>query len=179
MYKKDKNLKSNNKHLIKMPYKDAVKEREYRREQARNRRAALKKIGPPIDSAEEKPEVPARNKTIQAPPVTAPVNKPSWAFSIEEEDAARDLIHKSLRIIEEKGFVLWKCRNLNNDLVVIIKDNKTLNYPRGYPVYTLKELKEISGMGDSTIKLIHRIKVVALQDTLPGFAEIIPRSERN
>lgn len=100
------------------------------------------------------------------------------AFSIEDEIAARVLVNRSMEIIDRKGFVLWKCKNLNNDLIVIIKDKKTAGYPLGYPVYTLGELEELNDKPMATQRLIHAIKLAGVQDNLPGFAEIIPKNER-
>ena len=93
-------------------------------------------------------------------------------------DSARAVVSKTLELIKERGWAMWKCAALNNDRVIIVKDNRVRDYPSGYPVYTLDELDEIAGMAPGTLKLVHQVKVIGFQDALPGiFPEILPRQK--
>ncbi len=136
-------------------------------------------LEPQIDMAKRKPEGRAPCETAQAPALASPARDTVSEYSQAEQEAARDLVDRSKEIIEQKGWVIWKCANLKNDLIVVIKDSSLKNYPSGYPVYTFKDLNEIAGLSDRAIRTIHQVKVAALQTGLPGLVEVMPRGNKN
>ena len=66
-----------------------------------------------------------------------------------------DIGEKSWEIIKAKGWVAWKCRELNGEVIIIVRStlvNVSLKYPR----YTVDELEVMCDRED--FKLIHEAK---------------------
>jgi len=182
-----------------MPYKDEEKRKELARERMRKRRQAAQGETPAPPPAEAKmlprkkvntpppappapiPPPPAQVTAVlekRAPDNAAPLTGPGLVadlsmFTAEQIEVGREVIRKTLDSIEKKGWVMWKCAKLNNDLIVIVGEKNVKGYPSGYPIYTLKEIEMTAGMSPGTIKLIHAAKVAGMQDALPGMFPII------
>lgn len=144
-----------------MPRKDPDEFKEYQREQMRKRRAAAKGITPrvasQIDKTEREPEGQASNETKQ--PASAKPKASSSSSSTPHQTAA-EVADRTAELLETRGWALWKCANLNNDIVVIVRDESVKDFPLGYPVYFDAELKAMadSNMSIERHKFIHEAK---------------------
>jgi hypothetical protein len=66
-------------------------------------------------------------------------------------------------ILDKQGWCLWKCGALDNDIIVVCRDEDSGGYPKGYPVYMEEEL-EILGRYDvnhDSLRLVHEAKKLA------------------
>lgn len=94
--------------------------------------------------------------------------KPSNATITPPEHTAEMTVEE----LDRRGWVLWQCRLLKDELIVVAIDETTKGYPSGYPVYTIEELRQILDMEDSTLRLVHEVKkqccatVAAVKDNL-------------
>ncbi|MFC1910632.1 hypothetical protein ACFLXC_05040 [Chloroflexota bacterium] len=84
-------------------------------------------------------------------------------------------------LLTTRGWCLWKCSVLNDDITVLVKDELVTGYPLGYAVYTKYELKLITDhdASNSTLRLIHEAKKVAgavlirIEDTKPTLQQCL------
>lgn len=60
--------------------------------------------------------------------------------------------------LEKRGWIIWECSKLNNDRVVIARDETVKGYPPGLVVFTDFELKKIADVPDATFRLIYEAK---------------------
>ena len=58
---------------------------------------------------------------------------------------------KSMQLLENRGYVVWQCSELNNEKIVIVR-SRLNKYPQ-YPSYTIPELRRLCE--SSSIKLAH------------------------
>ena len=76
----------------------------------------------------------------------------------EQAEAIR-VVEKTMAILKEKGWCIWTCFYLDNDKIIVAADGFQLPMLKPeYPVYTVKELSELSDKDLSTIKLVHAAK---------------------
>jgi len=73
---------------------------------------------------------------------------------------AQETARRTNELLAGRGWCLWKCAALDNDLIAVVRDEFVKGVPEGYPVYTEDELKEMfrDGVSATTIKLIHEAK---------------------
>jgi hypothetical protein len=73
---------------------------------------------------------------------------------------AEETARRTRDLLNSRGWCLWRCAALDNDVIAVVRDELVEGVPHGYPVYTEDELTEICGDGTSetTIKLIHEAK---------------------
>lgn len=129
---------------------------------------------PPVRKALNYPPAPVIPQAAEPLSLPQDTKNELSGFSEKEITDARALIDKTYEDIDRRGWTMWRCTKLNNDVIVIVKDSKVLTYPLGYPVYTISEIEQSAGMSPGTVKLIHAAKVAGVQDALPGlFPEII------
>jgi hypothetical protein len=69
---------------------------------------------------------------------------------IKEE--ADEVGKKSVKLLERRGWVVWKCHELNDDKITIV-ESRLNSHPTKYPVYTLGELKVLCE--SAGFKLVH------------------------
>jgi hypothetical protein len=62
---------------------------------------------------------------------------------------------KSWEIIKAKGWVAWKCRELNGEVIIIVRSN-LVQVSEKYPRYTIDELETMCDQDN--FKLIHEAK---------------------
>jgi hypothetical protein len=60
--------------------------------------------------------------------------------------------------LKEKGWCCWQCATLDNEIIVIVRDEEVSGYPAGHPVYTERELKDLALMNASGMRLIQEAK---------------------
>ena len=60
-----------------------------------------------------------------------------------DEDEAKRVSDKSMMLLEQNGYVIWKCKELNGDRITITISRVSAGTPRKYPVYTVKELRTL------------------------------------
>ena len=140
-----------------MPYQDPEKQREYQKEQMRRRREAQKAAEPGIASVPKSVEHPATDQLNDNLPAAAS-NSESPAVPLIKSDyqIAKETAERTKELLETRGWVLWKCSKLNNEVIVIIRDEWVTGYPPGLPFFTDAELREFnrSGISLMTYKLL-------------------------
>jgi hypothetical protein len=74
--------------------------------------------------------------------------------------SAYDAAQHTRELLDSVGWCFWKCRNLNNEIIVITRDETINSIPRGYPLYTEQEIAEIGSneIDEAGLRLIHQIK---------------------
>ena len=81
-----------------------------------------------------------------------------------EEEAqllqAREVASRTEDLLATRGWCLWECEALNQDIIVVARDELIDGYPQGYPVYTRGELELLSNVGESTRLLVHEVKKI-------------------
>lgn len=83
---------------------------------------------------------------------------------------AQELAAITRKELDTRGWCLWKCANLDGDVVAIIKDESVTDYPQGYPVYTEDDLRNLpKTISPWALRMIHEAKKQALVQVLPGF----------
>jgi hypothetical protein len=176
-----------------MPRKDPEAYREYQKQLMKERRARAKhsEAAIPSESVDSHPTVipdVATPSGLASPnslpvPATQEVKKPDyWPPSPEERTGkyptksgasnlveAQDVARKTQELFDRQGWALWKCDLLNDEIIVVLRDESVKNYPQGYPVYLSSELDTIINLSDKTIRMIHSTKKQALCQVLPGF----------
>jgi DNA repair ATPase RecN len=65
--------------------------------------------------------------------------------------------------LASRGWCLWRCRALGDEVIVVVRDENVKGMPQGYAVYTEEELEKLfsGGVSDSTLRLVHAAKKVA------------------
>lgn len=163
-----------------MPYKDKEEERQYRREQMRQRRAQAKGkqvegtptlttgvSPPPVQTTAKQPDARSQTKTKPAPatriPEPARTTQPD-EYGLGREPTEEELSQAAITAYETRkaldtiGWVAWECRYLDNDVIIIIRDESVKGYPRGYPVYTENEIKLHENLTAQEVRRLHLIK---------------------
>lgn len=172
-----------------MPFKNKDEEKVYRREQKKKQRAEKKKkaqankvdSGPPKaiiqDSQGEKPQSesplaekrdipradskkaspPGRSRRAINPPPSYPRQPRLFEAGITSPQAVAD---ESRRRLDTKGWVMWQCSKLAEDVsfIIVIRDKSVTGYPEGYPVFTESEMEKLDDMTIDEISMITRVK---------------------
>ena len=151
------------------PYKDPEKEREYRRNQMRRRREKASESIAVSDSevrVESPPSAPAAVPPKQPPKPPAPppvqasyfdqrnqkavVDDPELRAKIDQSQdyqKAKEVADWTKHYFLTRGWVLWKCTKLNNEIIVVVRDYKVTGYPKGYPVFSDDEIRQLNQDG--------------------------------
>lgn len=66
-------------------------------------------------------------------------------------------------LLSTRGWCLWKCSTLNNEIIVLLRDELVTEYPEEYPAYTDFELRELcnGGITEETLRIVHKAKKLA------------------
>lgn len=66
-------------------------------------------------------------------------------------------------LLATRGWCLWKCSTLGDEVIAVIREDLIEGVPQGYPVYTELELEELcqDNVNDATLRLIHEAKKLA------------------
>lgn len=57
---------------------------------------------------------------------------------------AKETAERTKELLETRGWVLWKCAKLDNEVIVIIRDEFVTGYPPGLPFFTDAEVREFN-----------------------------------
>ena len=148
-----------------MPYSDPEKRKQYNAELQRRRRAA--QSGSEIPSTSAVATLP--NKPIPGQIdfdggiYSAPEQKTEFRIVRTIEDP-QDIADETRKRLRAKGWLVWTCTKLDNDRIVIVRDETVGGYPQGLPVYTEAELKQFDELTLGTIRRIHAIKKLELAE---------------
>lgn len=82
----------------------------------------------------------------------------AWQQKLEVIKQAQEVAKCTFKLLDTQGWCLWKCRALNNDVIVVVRDELVTDYPHGYPVYLEQELECLLEANDSTLRLVHAAK---------------------
>lgn len=145
-----------------MPYKDPEKRREAQKDQMRRRRAdkAREDIHPPSQAGDAVPSEGAPSEGFihlpseapTSPAVELPMNQMPLGASAEVVAAQTE------QYLATRGWVLWKCWNLNGDIVVVVRDESVTGFPPEYPVFTEAELMHVGDMSLQQLRFIMETK---------------------
>jgi len=76
----------------------------------------------------------------------------------EIKQSAEEVAQDTFRQLSTQGWCLWRCKLLNGEVIVVVRDELVEGIPAGYPVYTSGELLELLDVDDSMVRLIHEAK---------------------
>jgi hypothetical protein len=78
----------------------------------------------------------------------------------DRKNAEEALALKTQELLISQGWCFWKCRKLDNEIIIITRDDMLCNIPTGYIAYTEDELAEIDreNIDEGDLHLIHNIK---------------------
>lgn len=166
-----------------MPAKDPEKFREYQREQMKRRRAQAKAATNADSTSLSAVETSSPSTKSESSSLSTPKVAPAPASQIEEKvtkvnqgnpiavdmESAKVVGAAIKERLETKGWCKVRATLLNNDIIVVIRDEEVTDYPKGFPVYTDDEMKEVAHLTLDTIKRIHFLKKKTQCQILPGF----------
>ena len=79
----------------------------------------------------------------------------------EELRRAQEVAAQTRELLETRGWCLWQCRALDNEVIVVAKDEFISGFPDDYPVYTEQELASVTEFDSHMLKLVHEAKKLA------------------
>jgi hypothetical protein len=79
----------------------------------------------------------------------------------EELRQAQEAAARTRELLETRGWCLWRCRALDDEVIVVLRDELVGGFPAGYPTYLEQELECLIEADDSALKLIHEAKKAA------------------
>lgn len=90
----------------------------------------------------------------------------SWEKELARLEAlaqAEGVARYTSETLDNRGWCLWKCSSLNNDIIVVCRDEIISGYPKGYPVYIEHELESIGrhDISPYLLNLVHEVKKLA------------------
>ena len=72
--------------------------------------------------------------------------------------SAEVVSEKTLEYLAKRGWCLWECSALNDDVILIMDPEIAEHVPTIYPAYTVQELREMAKNDLPAILLIHEAK---------------------
>jgi hypothetical protein len=78
-----------------------------------------------------------------------------------EESSSYEIAWRTEELLSTQGWCLWRCSNLDGDIIAVVRDESVGSMPDRYPVYTEKELEQLASVSDSTLRLVHEAKKMA------------------
>jgi hypothetical protein len=79
----------------------------------------------------------------------------------EELLQAQEAATRTRELLETRGWCLWRCHALDDEVIVVLRDELVGGFPTSYPTYLEQELESLLEVDDSTLKLIHEAKKAA------------------
>jgi len=89
-------------------------------------------------------------------------------------EQAEYVAQETRRLLDTRGWCLWRCAHLGEDTVVIARDEQVPGIPPGYAVYTEDELRKLAQTKKAPWRLVHEAKkragarVVHVEDERDG-----------
>jgi hypothetical protein len=80
---------------------------------------------------------------------------------LEEELRRAQERASSNELLATRGWCLWRCRALGDEVIVVLRDELVDGFPAGYPTYLEQELDYLLEVGDGTLRLVHEAKKLA------------------
>jgi hypothetical protein len=168
-----------------MPRKDPEAYKKYQADLMRQRRAQAKASKPAVDNLPMAADDPASDiPGQQAPTVLAKITQPAPASQPEvskgnlsdtkvtstvvkspalstPQSRAEKVAARTRELLDTRGWCIWRCSALNNEKIMILRDESVTDAPIGYPIYLEKELEVIGDMNDWSIRIVHKAKKLA------------------
>lgn len=96
-------------------------------------------------------------KALWEQPAPVPVQKE------DEPQPAEAVAERTRELLATRGWCLWKCSILGDEIIAVVLDENLEGVPAGYPVYTEAELEELcrDGVSEATLRLVHEAKKLA------------------
>ena len=85
----------------------------------------------------------------------------AWERRLGLLEQAREVAERTYELLNTQGWCLWQCHTLNDEVIVVARDELVSGFPRGYPVCMEQELKSLLEVENSTLRLIHETKKLA------------------
>ena len=76
-------------------------------------------------------------------------------------DQAHEVACRTHELLAARGWCLWQCRALDDEVIAVARDGLAAGLPGGYPVFTEQELRQLIETNSSTLKLVHQAKKLA------------------
>ena len=78
------------------------------------------------------------------------------------ELAAEVVAIRTRKLLDSRGWCLWKCSLFGGEVIVLIKDGAMKGYPKGHPVYIEAELEKLmqGNIRYSSLHLVHEAKKI-------------------
>ena len=69
---------------------------------------------------------------------------------------------RTRKLLDSRGWCLWKCSLFGGEVIVVVKDETVDGYPKGHPVYSEAELEKLmhGNIKDSSLHLVHEAKKI-------------------
>lgn len=107
----------------------------------------------------------ARGRTAIALAKEKGLDTTSWEREVTKLEKklkqAQEVAAQTRKLLETRGWCLWRCRALDDEVMVVLRDELVTSFPSGYPTYLEQELDDLLGVNDSTLRLIHEAKKLA------------------
>lgn len=73
---------------------------------------------------------------------------------------AEDVARRTRELFNSQGWCLWKCSTLDDEVIVVVRDESVGDMPAGYPTYYDAELEELfkDDISEATLRLVHEAK---------------------
>ena len=99
-----------------------------------------------------------------------------WQQNLHRLEQAREVARRTRLFIAIRGYCLWQCQTLNNEIIVVARDDKVTGIPKDYPAYTEAELNELCAgkVTPEAIRLVHHArkltgaKIITKNPPTPG-----------
>lgn len=98
------------------------------------------------------------DKELWNQPAPVPPGQGAKGAAVMEASAAEEVAEASSKLLADQGWCTWRCEGLGGDIIVVVTSELITAYPKGYPVYTLQELKDILSLDDHLLQAAHRAK---------------------
>jgi len=81
-----------------------------------------------------------------------------WQEKLKQLVQAQGVATETRELLETQGWCLWRCRALDDEVIVVASNEHASGCPDGYPVYTELEMSYLLEADDSTLRLVHQAK---------------------
>ena len=84
-----------------------------------------------------------------------------WQEGLKRLVQAQEVAATMHELMETRGWCTWRCRILDDEVIVVSSDELASGYPDNYPVYTELELTYLLEASDSALRFVYQVKKLA------------------
>lgn len=85
----------------------------------------------------------------------------AWEQRLQLLEQVEYVARETRRLLDTRGWCLWRCARLGEDTVVIARDDQVPEIPPGYAVYTEDELRKLTRTKRAPWRLVNEAKKLA------------------